>query len=66
MRAAPAGHLAARINSGDSSNTARLAFEIGCATATITHGHPSGYYPAGVLAAVIATIVNGGTIEVAH
>lgn len=63
MRAAPAGLLAARINSGDSASTARLAFEIGCATAALTHGHPSGYYPAGVLAAIIATVVTGGSIE---
>ena len=63
MRAAPAGLLAVRINKGDSASTARLAFEIGCATAALTHGHPSGFYPAGVLAAVIATIVCGGSIE---
>lgn len=63
MRAAPAGLLAARINNGDSASTARLAFEIGCATAALTHGHPSGFYPAGVLGAVIATIISGGTIE---
>ncbi len=63
MRAAPAGLLAASIIDGDSSSTARLAFEIGCATARITHGHPSGYYPAGVLASVIATIITGGSIE---
>ncbi|MBC7963141.1 MAG: ADP-ribosylglycohydrolase family protein [Steroidobacteraceae bacterium] len=63
MRAAPAGLLAARINNGDSAGTARLAFEIGCTTATLTHGHPSGYYPAGVLAAVIATVIAGGSIE---
>ena len=63
MRAAPAGLLAARINKGDRANTARLAFELGWVTAALTHGHPSGYYPAGVLAAVIATIVTGGSIE---
>jgi len=63
MRAAPAGLLAARINKGDGAGTARLAFEIGCATAALTHGHSSGYYPAGVLAAVIATIITGGSIE---
>lgn len=63
MRAAPAGLLAARINNGDINGTARLAFEIGCATAALTHGHPSGYYPAGVLAAIIATIISGGSIE---
>ena len=62
MRAVPAGLLAARIHSGDTTGAIRLAFEIGCATAALTHGHPSGYYPAGVLAAVIATIVTGGTI----
>ncbi len=62
MRAAPAGLLAAGIRSGDTPGAIRLAFEIGCATAALTHGHPSGYYPAGVLAAVIATIVTGGTI----
>ena len=63
MRAAPAGLLAANIIDGDSASTARLAFEIGCATASITHGHPSGYYPAGVLASVIASIITGGSIE---
>jgi ADP-ribosyl-[dinitrogen reductase] hydrolase len=63
MRAAPAGLLAARINNGDCVGTARLAFEVGCTTAALTHGHPSGYYPAGVLAAVIATIITGGSIE---
>ncbi len=63
MRAAPAGLLAARINNGDCTNTARLAFEIDYATAALTHGHPSGYYPAGVLGALVATIITGGTIE---
>lgn len=63
MRAAPAGLLADRINNGDMTGTARLAFEIGCATAALTHGHPSGYYPAGVLAAVIATVISGWSIE---
>jgi ADP-ribosylglycohydrolase len=63
MRAAPAGLLAARINKGDNRGTARLAFEIGCSAAALTHGHPSGYYPAGVLAAVIASIACGNSLE---
>lgn len=63
MRAAPAGLLAVRINRGDSTSTARLAFEIGCVTAALTHGHPSGYYPAGILASLVATIITGGSIE---
>jgi hypothetical protein len=37
MRSAPAGLLAARINKGDSASTARLAFEIGCATAALIY-----------------------------
>lgn len=63
MRAAPAGLLAARITSGDKRGTIRLAFELGCSCAALTHGHPSGYYPAGLLAAVIAAIVTGSTLE---
>jgi len=63
MRAASASLLAARILNTDSATTARLAFDIGCATATLTHGHPSGYYPAGTLAAVVATIITGESIE---
>lgn len=62
MRAAPAGLIAVRIHGGEPAGAIRLAFEIGCATAALTHGHPSGYYPAGVLAAVIATIVTGGSL----
>lgn len=63
MRAAPAGLLATRISNGDRISTVKLAFDIGCSAAALTHGHPSGYYPAGVLAAIIATVVTGGTIE---
>ena len=63
MRAAPAGLLAARIITHDIDSSARLAFDIGCATARITHAHPSGYLPAGVLAAVIAAIITGGSLE---
>lgn len=63
MRVAPAGLLAARIINNDSGGAARLAFDIGCVTATITHGHPSGYYPAGALAAIIATVITGGSLE---
>lgn len=35
------------------------AFEEGVAFAAITHGHPSGYLPAGVLAEVIAWLIHG-------
>jgi len=51
MRAAPAGLIAPN---------AETAFQIGCETAAITHGHPSGYLAAGGLAAIIHVISNGG------
>lgn len=35
------------------------AFDLGCRIAAITHGHPSGYLAAGVLAAVIARLSSG-------
>lgn len=63
MRAAPVGLIAARINAGISADPVRRAFDIGCQSAALTHGHPSGYYPAGVLAAVIAAVINGESIE---
>jgi len=39
------------------------AFEQGAAFAAITHGHPSGYLPAGVLAELIAHLVRGIDLE---
>jgi ADP-ribosyl-[dinitrogen reductase] hydrolase len=63
MRAAPPGLLAVRIGSGDGSDCAREAFAMGCQAARLTHGHPSGYYPAGILAAVVASVVQGETVE---
>lgn len=38
-------------------------FKIGCECAAITHGHPSGYIPAGILAQMIYSIVKGNSIE---
>jgi ADP-ribosyl-[dinitrogen reductase] hydrolase len=53
MRVAPVGLVA-----GDPA----IAFGLGCATAHVTHGHPSGYLSAGHLAAVINGIVAGLSI----
>jgi len=39
------------------------AFQIACECAALTHGHPSGYLSAGVLAHVIACIIEGADIE---
>jgi ADP-ribosyl-[dinitrogen reductase] hydrolase len=51
MRAAPAGFLG--------PDLAR-SFTLGCDVAALTHGHPSGYLPAGVLAAAVSQILFTG------
>lgn len=40
-----------------------VAFERGCEAAAVTHGHPSGYLPAGCLAAIISAIIGGGSLS---
>lgn len=57
MRVAPAGLVAA----GDPD----LAFRLGCESAAITHGHPTGYLAAGVFAAIICRLVAGETLPAA-
>ena len=51
MRAAPAGLLAGPDE----------AFRLGCETAAITHGHPSGYFTSGALAVVVERLARGET-----
>lgn len=66
MRAAPAGMLMAHWLE-DVERHARIAeiFSIGCDIAAITHGHPSGYLTAGVLAVLIALLLKGDSLDVA-
>ena len=52
MRVAPAGLVADR----------ESAFELGCQTAALTHGHPSGYLSAGFMAHLIEEIVSGAAL----
>ena len=52
MRAAPAGVVA---------DSATRAFELGCQTAAITHGHPTGWLAAGALAAIVYELLRGLT-----
>ena len=63
MRAAPAGLIAARIVDGGDEEIARFAFELGSLAASITHSHPSGYLPAGYLAALISSLCRGMELE---
>ncbi|HPD57526.1 MAG TPA: ADP-ribosylglycohydrolase family protein [Smithellaceae bacterium] len=66
MRAAPIGLFGAKAG-GFTTQKRRVTeiFKLGCEIAAITHGHPSGYLPAGCLAAIIADIIAGESIEVA-
>jgi len=64
MRAAPCG-LVDGPRGGDAfrGEPPRLEeiFRLGCDVAAITHGHPSGYLPAGVMAATLQSILRGAT-----
>jgi len=51
MRAAPVGLIA------------NEPFKLGCETAAITHGHPTGYLAAGFLAHLIAGLVHGRDLD---
>jgi ADP-ribosylglycohydrolase len=53
MRSAPFGLL----------NTPDGAFDMAARGAQITHGHPTGYYAAGALAAIVAYVVAGDSLE---
>jgi ADP-ribosylglycohydrolase len=55
MRIAPVGLMAGR----------DLVFSLGVEVAALTHGHPSGYLPAGFMAAVIAALRDGSPLDAA-
>jgi ADP-ribosylglycohydrolase len=50
MRVAPIGLVGLSV---------AAAFDLGCRAATITHGHPTGSLPAGVLAALVTQVIDG-------
>ncbi len=54
MRAAPAGLVEGPL---------ARAFELGCQTAVITHGHPTGWLAGGALAAIVHELLEGRTIQ---
>jgi ADP-ribosylglycohydrolase len=53
MRVAPVGLVA---------EDEEQAFSLGCESAAITHGHPSGYYSAGCFAAIINHLMSGRSL----
>ncbi|MFF3919677.1 ADP-ribosylglycohydrolase family protein [Streptomyces sp. NPDC001852] len=54
MRSAPFGLIA---------EYDHVAFQMAARAAQITHGHPTGYYAAGTLAAIVANLVAGDSME---
>ena len=61
MRMAPVGLFTAGWE-GAGPDPARRAFELGCDFAALTHGHPAGQHPAGVLAVLVLHLVRGATL----
>ncbi|MEV6359756.1 ADP-ribosylglycohydrolase family protein [Nocardia asteroides] len=62
MRAAPCGFGYAADRAGTATGA---IFELGCDAAALTHGHPSGWLPAGTLAALIYQLVRGNDTRTA-
>lgn len=54
MRAAPAGVV---------GESVERAFELGCQTAVITHGHPTGWLAGGALAAIVFELLKGRNLR---
>ncbi|WP_315836063.1 ADP-ribosylglycohydrolase family protein [Bradyrhizobium prioriisuperbiae] len=61
MRLAPVGLFAARLPQGSSPEglPPSETFQLGVRLAALTHGHPSGWLPAGVLAVLVQGLVAG-------
>jgi ADP-ribosyl-[dinitrogen reductase] hydrolase len=53
MRVAPAGLFC---------EDPHAAFDLGCSIAALTHGHPTGYLSAGVMAAVVSLLADGSEL----
>lgn len=68
MRVAPIGMLYHALTHSSpslrSENLAR-AFELGCDAAALTHGHPTGFLTAGVMAALVFELLDGSPLAAA-
>jgi ADP-ribosylglycohydrolase len=62
IRAAPAGFGFSPLVPEGIPGCREAAFRTGCAAAALTHGHPSGYLPAGVLAAGVWGLLRGADL----
>jgi ADP-ribosylglycohydrolase len=61
-RVAPVGLFCAREPGATPERAARRAFDIGCETAALTHGHPTAQLAAGAFAALIALLAREATL----
>ena len=61
MRAAPVGLFVSGWE-GAGPDPVRRAFALGCDSAALTHGHPAGQHPAGVLAVLVLRLVQGASL----
>lgn len=66
MRVAPVGMYCATLANASGANKDRLlkdAFVLGCQSAAITHGHPTGQLASGAFAAIIMQMLTGMDLE---
>ena len=69
MRVAPVGlFVASGTQPGEKGNSNQGAFELGCQAAAITHGHPTGQLASGLVAEIIAQLLQGASLPeaIAH
>lgn len=65
MRVAPIGmlfHALTIKNPASRSENLQRAFDLGCDAAAITHGHPTGFLTAGVMAALVFELLDGADL----
>jgi ADP-ribosylglycohydrolase len=65
MRIAPIGmlfHALTQSNPDARSENYQHAFDIGCDAAALTHGHPTGFLAAGVMAALVFDLLDGSLL----
>ncbi|MEB2315049.1 MAG: ADP-ribosylglycohydrolase family protein [Xanthomonadaceae bacterium] len=63
MRVAPVGMFeAAAMQPGARGGSGNTAFDLGCQTAAITHGHPTGILASGLFADIISQLLQGASL----
>ncbi|MBL0143812.1 MAG: ADP-ribosylglycohydrolase family protein [Betaproteobacteria bacterium] len=62
MRIAPVALFMHVAWSGDEAESFGYCFDLGCSLAGITHGHPSGRLPAGVLSLILLKLLKGSEL----